>query len=139
MTLNNILITPLSRISTMGGDVLHAMKKSDVGFYKFGEAYFSWVETGMVKGWKCHTQMTMNIIVPVGKARFVFFLKEAKEYRVEEIGNDRYVRLTIPPGVWFGFQGISLEQSLVLNVANIVHNQNELKRLNLSEIEYDWV
>lgn len=139
MSLNDILVTQLSRINVEGGDVLHAIKKSDIGFDGFGEAYFSWINNGSVKAWKCHTKMTMNIIVPVGKARFVFFLKEAKEYRVEEIGNDRYIRLTIPPGIWFGFQGISSGQSLVLNVANIVHNQNELKRLNLSEIEYDWV
>jgi len=138
MTLNNILITPLSRISTTGGDVLHAMKKSDVGFYKFGEAYFSWVETGIVKGWKCHTQMTMNIIVPVGQVRFVFFLKDTGKFRSEDIGNHRYARITVPPGIWFGFKGLSPENSLVLNISSIEHDPNEVNRLELAEIKYDW-
>lgn len=136
--LSNIEVTPLKHIKVEGGDVLHALKNSDPSFNGFGEAYFSWINNGSVKAWKCHTKMTMNIIVPVGKVRFVFHLEGTKEFRVEEIGDNRYIRLTIPPGIWFGFQGISSRQSLVLNIANILHNPNEIKRLNLSEINYDW-
>jgi dTDP-4-dehydrorhamnose 3,5-epimerase len=136
--LSNIVVTPLKHIKVEGGDVLHALKNSDSSFNGFGEAYFSWITNGSVKAWKCHTKMTMNIIVPVGKVRFVFHLEGTKEFRVEEIGDNRYIRLTIPPGIWFGFQGISSRQSLVLNIANILHNPNEIKRLNLSEISYDW-
>ena len=136
--LSSIVVTPLKHIKVEGGDVLHALKNSDSSFNGFGEAYFSWINNGSVKAWKCHTKMTMNIIVPVGKVRFVFHLEGTKEFRVEEIGDNRYIRLTIPPGIWFGFQGISSRQSLVLNIANILHNPNEIKRLNLSEISYDW-
>ena len=138
MAINGVNITPLSIIDTKGGDVLHAMKISDHGYSGFGEAYFSWITNGSVKAWKCHTKMTMNIIVPVGKVRFVFHLEGTKEFRIEEIGDNRYIRLSIPPGIWFGFQGISSRQSLVLNIANILHNPNEIKRLNLSEINYEW-
>lgn len=138
MNLDDILISPLARISTVGGDVLHAMKKSDVGFYDFGEAYFSWVETGVTKGWKCHTLMTMNIIVPVGQVRFVFYSKDANEFRIEDIGVERYVRITVPPGIWFAFKGINSTQSLVLNIASIEHDPDEVNRLELSEIKYDW-
>jgi len=136
--LSNIIVTPLKHIKVEGGDVLHALKNSDSSFNGFGEAYFSWITNGSVKAWKCHTKMTMNIIVPVGKVRFVFHLEGTKEFRVEEIGDNRYIRLSIPPGIWFGFQGISSRQSLVLNIANILHNPNEIKRLNLSEINYEW-
>jgi len=138
MSLDDILITQLARISVAGGDVLHAIKKIDPGFNGFGEAYFSWITVGAVKAWKCHTKMTMNIIVPLGKVRFVFHLDGTDEFRVEDIGDDRYARITIPPGIWFGFQGIAESQSLVLNVANIPHDPKEVKRLDLSEIYYDW-
>lgn len=138
MNLNNILITSLPRIPTAGGDVMHALKQSDIGYNGFGEAYFSWVVRGAVKAWKRHTRMTMNIVVPVGLVRFVFAIDGSDEFRVEDIGVDRYVRFTIPPGIWFGFQGISTSQSLVLNIANISHDPNEVERLGLSEINYDW-
>jgi len=136
--LDDILITPLARINTAGGDVLHAMKATDTGYAGFGETYFSWVADGCVKAWKRHTQMTMNLIVPVGKVRFVFRVDGQDYFRVEEIGESRYVRITVPPGVWFGFKGLTHPQSLVLNVANISHDPNEVERLDLSAIRYEW-
>lgn len=138
MSLDNILITSLARISTAGGDVLHAMRQSAAGYCGFGEAYFSWVTAGAVKAWKRHTLMTMNVVVPVGQVRFVFYLRGDNAFRVENIGGDRYVRITVPPGIWFGFQGLAEPQSLVLNIANIPHDPNEVERLVLSEIKYDW-
>ncbi len=138
MSLDDIIITPLARVATAGGDVLHALKQSDAGYSGFGEAYFSWVEAGSVKAWKRHTRMTMNVVVPVGQVRFVFRLDAADKFRIEEIGVERYVRITVPPGIWFGFQGLAAPQSLVLNLANIPHDPNEVERLALSEIKFNW-
>jgi len=141
MNLADILLTPLSRIEAAGGDVFHAMKQTDAGYAGFGEAYFSWVSAGAVKAWKRHTRMTMNLVVPLGQVRFVFRLLNADgadEFRVEEIGVDRYARITVPPGIWFGFQGLNTPQSLVLNIASIPHDRNEVERLALSDINYGW-
>lgn len=141
MKLSELCVTPLQRIQTLGGDVLHAMKKSDSGFAGFGEAYFSWVAIGAVKGWKRHTRMTMNLVVPVGTVRFVFRGNDEEgkpAFHVEEIGDSRYVRITVPPNIWFGFMGLSAPQSLVLNIASILHDPDEGERLALDSIEYDW-
>ena len=141
MKLADILVTPLRIIGVAGGDVLHAMKQSDPCYSGFGEAYFSWVSADVVKAWKRHTQMTMNVVVPVGQVRFVFCCVNAdgiEEFRVEEIGVDRFVRVTVPPGIWFGFQGLRTPQSLLLNIANIPHDPNEVERLALSDINYTW-
>jgi dTDP-4-dehydrorhamnose 3,5-epimerase len=141
MKLADIILTPLARIETAGGDVLHAMKQSDVGYAGYGEAYFSWVSHGAVKAWKRHTRMTMNVVVPVGQVRFVFHdmnADEADAFRVEEIGVDYYARITVPPGIWFGFQGLNQTQSLVLNIANIPHDKNEVERLMQTDINYTW-
>jgi dTDP-4-dehydrorhamnose 3,5-epimerase len=139
--LDDIVLTRLSRIPTIGGDVLHALKQSDAGYGGFGEAYFSWVSVGAVKAWKRHMRMTMNLVVPVGQVRFVFRSLNASgwdEIRVEEIGINRYARITVPPGIWFGFQGLGKTQSLVLNIASIPHDPNEVERLALSEVKYAW-
>ena len=141
MKLADILVTPLRRIENAGGDVLHGMKQSDVGYTGFGEAYFSWVSAGAIKAWKRHTHMTMNVVVPLGQVKFVFQCVSSdgiEEFRVEEIGEDRYARLTVPPGIWFGFQGLHTPQSLLLNIANIPHETNEVGRLALTDINYDW-
>lgn len=138
INLSDIMITPLARISRLGGDVLHAMKQGDSGYAGFGEAYFSWVDGGVVKAWKRHTRMTMNVIVPIGQVKFAFWLDGDDAFRIEEIGVDRYARLTVPPGIWFGFQGLTEPQSLVLNIPNIPHDPHEVEHLALSDIKYDW-
>ena len=133
-----IQISPLARISTAGGDVLHALKKSDSGFLGFGEAYFSTVNDKSIKGWKKHLRMSMNIIVPVGAVRFIFYSEDTGSFRSEIIGVDRYVRMTVPPGIWFAFEGLSEPHSLILNIANIPHDPSEVERCELRDIDFSW-
>lgn len=138
VTPEQIIITPLNRISVAGGDVLHALKLTDPGYNGFGEAYFSMVEKGAVKAWKKHEQMTLNLVVPIGEVRFVFCSEDKKLLREEQIGTSCYARLTVPPGIWFGFQGIAEPFSLVLNIADTPHDPDEVVRRPLNEFAYDW-
>ena len=142
MNEEKIFLTPLARINVKGGDVLHAIKAGDGGYTTFGEAYFSWVSPGAVKAWKRHLRMTMNLMVPVGCVKFVFITECNGEFildRVESVGAENYVRVTVEPGVWFGFQGVSDAPSLILNVSNIPHDPQEVERLALDDINYEWV
>jgi dTDP-4-dehydrorhamnose 3,5-epimerase len=142
LNLSSITLTPLRRIETVGGDVLHALKSSDDGYAGFGEAYFSWISSGAIKAWKKHLRMTMNVVVPVGNVKFVFRYIDLQtgdeSFRIEEIGEKNYVRLTVPPGIWFGFQGLDNSQSLVLNIANIPHDPDEVERVNMADCNFRW-
>jgi dTDP-4-dehydrorhamnose 3,5-epimerase len=137
INLSDIIVTPLARIITPKGDVMHGIKNSDNGYVNFGEAYFSWIDENAVKAWKRHKLMTMNIIVPLGKVRLVFY-NEEEGFRVEDIGTDNYVRLTVPPGIWFGFQGLGMSQNLLLNIASILHDPLEVERREIQTINYKW-
>lgn len=137
--LNDILITPLKQIPTDGGDVLHVLKKKDYGFNGFGEVYFSWIKQGSIKTWRCHKSMTANLVVPLGEVRFVFFLpKEKNIFRIEIIGEERYVRITVPPGIWFAFQGKAKQKSLLMNLADIEHNHDEVLKKPINSINFNW-
>ena len=139
VSLTDILVTPLRRIPTIGGDVMHALKDSDDGFNGFGEVYFSWVEQGAIKAWKYHQHMTLNLVVPLGEISFVFHIKDQENcFRTETIGEEQYIRLTVPPGIWFGFQGRGSGQSLLMNLADMVHEPDEVLRKKTSEIVYNW-
>jgi dTDP-4-dehydrorhamnose 3,5-epimerase len=138
VTLEQIRVTSLKRIPVLGGDVLHALKRTDDGFLDFGEAYFSMVEFGAVKAWKLHRRMTLNLVVPVGEVRFVFFAEDGKTRREDTIGISNYARLTVPPGIWFGFQGLEAPFSLILNVADIPHEPDEVERKPLEGFDYRW-
>jgi len=136
--LTEILITPLKRITVSGGDVLHAIKTSDPTFAGFGEAYFSWVNPGVIKAWKLHRQMTLNLVVPVGEVKFVFHELHSGNFREELIGESHYYRLTVPPGIWFGFQGFTSAPSLLLNISDIIHDPEEVDSQKLDVFPYQW-
>ena len=48
--------------------------------------------------------MTMNLIVPHGKVRFVF--SDFTECESIISSQESYIRLTVPPGIWVAFQGL---------------------------------
>lgn len=137
VSVNQILITPLKRIQVAGGDVLHGIKCSDPGYVDFGEVYFSIVEVGAIKAWKRHLRMTLNFVVPVGTVFFAF-MDDKGVVREELVGQTNYVRLTIPPGIWFGFKGLFSPYSTLVNVADIPHDPTEIERRNLDEVSYNW-
>ena len=130
--------TPLSRISTKGGDVLHVLKCNEDSYEGFGEAYFSSVEYNFIKAWKCHHSMVMNLTVPIGNVKFVFYEPDNSVFEIFKIGENNYSRLTIPSNIWFGFQGLSRGTNLILNVSNIKHDELEVSRKPLNKIKFDW-
>ena len=138
MSLSGIKLFPLNQISLKEGDVRHALKDDDLGYTGFGEAYFSWINIDTVKAWKKHNAMSMNLIVPYGNVRFVFYDESTDNYRVEEIGDKRYARLSVPSGIWFGFKGLFSPSSLILNIANIKHEVYEVQKLAQTNFNYDW-
>lgn len=137
VSVDQILITPLKRIPLYGGDVLHAMKCTDPGFDGFGESYFSFIDLNAIKGWKRHLKMTLNLVVPVGLVEFVFIDPNGR-VREETVGQNRYMRLTVPPSIWFAFRGLASPHSMLMNIANIPHDPVEIERKDLSDFKFQW-
>ncbi|MDE1326601.1 dTDP-4-dehydrorhamnose 3,5-epimerase family protein [Vibrio aestuarianus] len=141
--IEGVIITPLKRISHEKGDIFHAMKQSEESFISFGEAYFSNIHFGKVKGWKKHSKMVLNLVVPVGSVRFVLFDDRQGsitngEYFDLVVSSDNYIRLTIPKGIWMAFQGIGDHQNLLLNIASIEHDPLESTTEPLTYIPFEW-
>ena len=135
--MDGVILTPLKQIYNPKGDIFHAMKKSDDGFDGFGEAYFSTINQDDIKGWKKHTKMTLNLVVPVGEIKFVVYDEETKEFFSVKLSQNNYQRLTVKPNLWMAFQGVG-EYNMLLNLASIEHNPNEAINIDLSEINYEW-
>lgn len=118
-------VTPLKQIFHPKGDVYHALKASDPGFGGFGEAYFTTVLSGETKGWKKHTRMLMNLVVPVGLVAFHLHDEASGVTTTHLIGEGHYARLTVPPGCWMAFSGRGNALNLVCNLASIEHLAEE--------------
>ena len=139
--IDGIIINKNKILSSESGNVLHALKKTDLGYASFGEAYFSEIKVGKIKGWKRHKKMIMNIIVPNGEIKFLFFDdREGSStfgfYQEIILSRNNYCRVTIPEMIWVLFKNVGNDDAILLNIANITHNPNEVDTKELNEISH---
>ena len=133
-------------ISDRRGKILHMLRNDSTGYLKFGECYFSEVYPYKVKAWKKHSSQTQNITVPVGTIKLVIFddrNDSITKGRIQEILIGRpnnYKRVTIPPGLWYGFTCISDKEALLVNCADQPHDPNESLTVGIINdfIPYAW-
>ena len=136
--LSKIKTKPLKIIKLPLGNVMHGLKRNEIKSWRFGEAYFSKIKFGKIKSWKYHLKMTLNLFVPYGKVKFVFYSQRDHTFRVIEIGEKKYLRLTVPPRVWFGFKGIGKPESIIMSLTNIPHSSKEVLKRKKNFIKYNW-
>lgn len=140
--IDGIHITDLQIIPNVKGDILHVLKSTDKTFNLFGEAYFTTIKKGCIKGWKKHSLMVSNLIVAVGEIKLVFYDQriESPTKNIVNIFNlsiDNYKRITVEPNIWFAFEGIK-DHNLLMNISNILHNSNESENLDLENDRFSY-
>ena len=138
--LSPVEVTEKSVISDFSGDVLHALKESDRTFKRFGEAYFSTIICGQVKGWKRHRLMTLNLFVPVGEVVFTIFddRRQDQEAVLSQytLSRENYGCLTVPPMIWVAFKGLYEGENIILNIADMMHDPQEVDRLGVDAFPF---
>ena len=143
--INGVRIDTLRQIRDERGAIFHMLRSDDPAFERFGEIYFSFVHPGWVKAWHLHSAMTLNYAVPVGHIHLVLYddrVDSPTRGDVQEIdvGEERYVRVRVPPGVWNGFIGLGNRDAMVANCATLPHDPDEITRISPTDprIPYSW-
>lgn len=140
-----VTVRPLKQIADERGRIMHMLRRDDPWFSTFGEIYFSVVNPQFVKGWHRHRIMTLNYAVVTGNILLALYDdREGSATRgtMQEIpqGEDHYVLVTVPPGVWNGFKGLGSAPAIVANCATDPHDPQEIERLDpfTNHIPYSW-
>lgn len=141
--IDGVVLTPLKQIDNPKGDIYHGIKASSKEFHGFGEMYFSLIKLNERKGWKKHTKMISNLIVPQGEVKFYLYDDRANSptkglFNEIKLSPKNYYCLTVPNNIWMAFEGIS--DGMVVNFANIEHDPAEAITLDLFDpyIPYAW-
>ena len=144
-TIDGVKIIPLRKIPDERGTILHMLRSDADHFQQFGEIYFSTVYPGAIKAWHLHSEMSLNYAVIVGTIKMVLFddrKDSATRGHLMELfpGENNYVLVHVPPGVWNGFKGVGTKESVVANCATIPHRGDEISRMNPFDpsIPYNW-
>lgn len=146
LNIHDLKLVPLNQIIDERGAVLHYLKSNSELFKGFGEAYFSKINTGVIKGWKLHYRVHQNFCVPFGSVLIVFYdgredsptFGAMDEVLLNDL--DEYKLLSIPPGIWYSFKCVSDHYALLSNIINATHDPSESRNLPLNnqEIPYEW-
>ena len=139
--IDSITYSPLKKIPNSLGEVWHGIRSSDKEFNYFGEAYFSFIKKGKIKGWKKHNSATLNLIVPLGEIHFFahdFNVSNYDETKLKKfiLGEENYYRLTVPPGVWLAFMGMK-NRNMLLNISDYPHNPEEASNASLDTFRFN--
>jgi len=133
-----IKVRELSKIINKNGNIYHFLKKSNINNKIDGEIYFTEILCNKIKAWKFHTKATLNISVPIGEVRFVFFDLNSNIFTDKIIGENNYKLIIIPPRIWFGFQGLGENKNLIASFSDHIFDENEIYRKDISDFNYDW-
>ena len=143
--IDGVKVTPLKQILDERGKIMHMMRSDAPDFEKFVEIYFSFVHSGVIKGWHIHRKMVLNYAVPVGKVKVVLYDDREESSTRGEImeiftGPENYQLIRIPPHVWNGTKGMAEGTSIIANCATLPHDPGEIERLDPFDknIPYDW-
>ena len=143
--IDGVVVTPLKRIEDARGAVLHMLRADAPHFAGFGEIYYSVVNRGVVKGWKRHTRMTLSLTAPFGGVRLGLIdgRPDSPTYAATQtvvIDPSHYVLVTVPPGVWSAFQGLTDPPAVLANCANIPHDPTEAETVAADQppVPYRW-
>jgi dTDP-4-dehydrorhamnose 3,5-epimerase len=143
--IEGVLVVPLRKIPDERGTIMHMLRCDAPHFEKFGEIYFATAYPGVIKAWHLHSRQTQNYVVVSGMAKIVLYdgrPASASHGALQEIfiGEDNYVLVTIPPGIYSGWKCIGTKPALLANCATEPHDPTEMTRLDpfSPEIPYQW-
>ena len=144
--IEGVVVQQLKQIADDRGAVLHMLRCDSPLFENFGEVYFSEINPEIIKAWKLHKKLTQNIAVLIGKVRLVIYdnrpssstCKNIAEYKIGR--HDNYCLVHIPPMLWYGFQSLDTQTSLIANCTNLAHDPSEAQSMpsDSDEIPYQW-
>ena len=144
--IHDLEIHSLRIIEDDRGAVLHMLRSDSDLYTDFGELYFSETKPGIIKAWKCNSKLTQLLAVPKGRIRLVIFddrldSSSKGELQILEVGRpDAYQLIKIPNNLWYGFECISNEPSLIANCTNGIHSPENTTTKNYDDpsIPFSW-
>ena len=141
--LDGVIITRPQQFPDERGTVKHFITENDPQFQHFGEVYMTTVYKDVIKGFHGYVSKTLHYVVPIGNIKLVMYDNRSASSTYQDfeevfLGQENYIRLTIPPGVFSAFRGMSNPYSLAVICADEVFDENKTLRIPIKDLPYDW-
>ncbi|MDO8303828.1 MAG: dTDP-4-dehydrorhamnose 3,5-epimerase family protein [Sedimentisphaerales bacterium] len=145
--IDGVQVKQLKVIPDERGRLMEMLRADDKLFIKFGQVYMTTVYPGVVKAWHYHKKQHDSFVVVRGMLKLVLFDNRdtsPTKGLVNEffMGDHQQILVQIPPMVYHGFKGISVDETIVINAPTEVYNYAEPDEFRIpahtTDIPYDW-
>jgi dTDP-4-dehydrorhamnose 3,5-epimerase len=145
--IDGVQVKQLKVIPDERGRLMEMLRADDKLFIKFGQVYMTTVYPGVVKAWHYHKKQHDSFVVVRGMLKLVLFDNRDNSPTkglINEffMGDHQQILVQIPPMVYHGFKGISVEETIVINAPTEVYNYAEPDEFRIpahtTDIPYDW-
>lgn len=137
----------LNIIPDKRGRLMEILRCDDVLYKGFGQVYITTVLPGVVKAWHYHKKQTDSMTCVSGMV--ILALYDNREGSVTKgtiseycIGVYNPLLVQIPPGILHGLKCIGKEESIVINVPDMLYNYQQPDEYRVKphskDIDYDW-
>jgi dTDP-4-dehydrorhamnose 3,5-epimerase len=128
------------------GRLFEILRSDDTFFRKFGQVYVTTANPGVIKAWHYHKIQTDHFCCILGAARLVLYdprESSSKGLINEFILNPQNLMLVvIPPNVYHGFQCISKNEAVMINIPTEPYNPGNPDEYRLDscspDVPYQW-
>jgi len=145
--IDGVQVKQLKVIPDERGRLMEMLRADDGLFIKFGQVYMTTVYPGVVKAWHYHKKQHDSFVVVRGMLKLVLFDNRdgsPTKGLINEffMGDHQQILVQIPPMVYHGFKGISVDETIVINLPTEVYNYAEPDEFRIpahtTDIPYDW-
>ena len=129
------------------GRLFEIMRSDDSFFKKFGQVYVTTAYPGVIKAWHFHKIQTDHFVCILGNARLVLYdprESSPTKGQINEfaLGPENLLLIVIPPNVYHGFQCISKDEAIMINIPTEPYNPGDLDEYRLDycspDVPYQW-
>ena len=129
------------------GRLMEILRCDEPHFKKFGQVYMTTTLPGVVKAWHFHKKQWDSICCVYGTIKLALYDdREGSATRGEVnefyLGMHAPKLLVVPPQVYHGWKGVSVEEALIVNTVTEPYNYKEPDEFRLdahkNNIPYSW-
>jgi dTDP-4-dehydrorhamnose 3,5-epimerase len=145
--IDGVQVKQLKVLPDERGRLMEMLRADDKLFIKFGQVYMTTVYPGVVKAWHYHKKQHDSFVVVRGMLKLVLFDNRDNSPTkglINEffMGDHHQILVQIPPMVYHGFKGISVDETIVINAPTEVYNYADPDEFRIpahtTDIPYDW-
>lgn len=145
--IEGVIVNQLTSHVDERGRLCALFRRDEAGSEQYGQVHLTTLWPGVVKAWHRHKHRRDSLVCVAGTVRLGLYDERADSPTHAELnqfflGAHSPLRISIPPGVWFGLQALGTEQALVVVLSDQPYDPHrpDEERCDpvVNEIPFDW-